>query len=82
MLYIEVALGITGYFPKEKPAVAKRQFKVIKNLNFSPTKSYSLLFTPITKLLSSEVHANVNTGGVFRSSSRQYRNNLQAHGRQ
>ena len=35
MFYIEVYLGITGYFIYGKPAEAKRQLEVIKKLNFS-----------------------------------------------
>ena len=35
MFYMEVYLGITGYFSKQKPAEAKGQLEVIKKLNFS-----------------------------------------------
>ena len=35
MLYIEVCIGITGYFLDVKPAQTKRQFEFIKKLNFS-----------------------------------------------
>ena len=35
MFFIEVALGITGYFIYGKPAEAKRQLEVIKKSNFS-----------------------------------------------
>ena len=35
MFYIQVALGITGYFVYGKPADAKRQLEVIKKLTFS-----------------------------------------------
>jgi hypothetical protein len=34
MFYIGVALGIAGYFSKQKPAEAKRQLEVIKKLTF------------------------------------------------
>jgi hypothetical protein len=35
MFYLEVCLGITGYFIFGKLAEAKRQLEVIKKLNFS-----------------------------------------------
>jgi hypothetical protein len=60
MLYIGVALGITGYFLYVNFLYINRQLKVIKKLNFRLNLGQAL--TQLTKLLPHQVHVGVNTG--------------------